>query len=60
MRAMLPDIEGKAVVITGAGNGLGVAAARRLADHGARLVLGARRLRPASRELQCVSPIPGK
>src|SRR5690242_11170422 len=38
------SIEGKVVVITGASSGLGEAAARHLARHGAKLVLGARRL----------------
>jgi NADP-dependent 3-hydroxy acid dehydrogenase YdfG len=37
-------IKGKVVVITGASSGLGEAAARHLARHGAKLVLGARRL----------------
>ncbi len=37
-------IAGKTIVITGASSGLGEAAARYLAGHGAQLVLGARRL----------------
>jgi NADP-dependent 3-hydroxy acid dehydrogenase YdfG len=41
---MSTNIEGKVVVITGASSGLGEAAARQLARHGAKLVLGARRL----------------
>lgn len=41
---MAQGIEGKVVVITGASSGLGEAAARRLAEGGAKLVLGARRL----------------
>jgi NADP-dependent 3-hydroxy acid dehydrogenase YdfG len=41
---MTQGIEGKVVVITGASSGLGEAAARRLAQGGAKLVLGARRL----------------
>lgn len=41
---MSNNIEGKVVVITGASSGLGEAAARHLARHGAKLVLGARRL----------------
>jgi Short-chain alcohol dehydrogenase of unknown specificity len=40
---MSAGIEGKVVVITGASSGLGEAAARHLAEHGARVVLGARR-----------------
>ena len=41
---MAQGIKDKVVVITGASSGLGEAAARRLAQHGAKLVLGARRL----------------
>jgi NADP-dependent 3-hydroxy acid dehydrogenase YdfG len=41
---MTQDIRDKVVVITGASRGNGAATARRLATHGARLVLGARRL----------------
>jgi NADP-dependent 3-hydroxy acid dehydrogenase YdfG len=41
---MTQGIEGKVVVITGASSGLGEAAARALAQGGAKLVLGARRL----------------
>lgn len=41
---MRDNIAGKVVVITGASSGLGAATARHLAEHGARLVLGARRL----------------
>lgn len=40
----LPNIANKVVVITGASSGLGEAAARALADNGAKLVLGARRI----------------
>jgi NADP-dependent 3-hydroxy acid dehydrogenase YdfG len=40
---MSQGIENKVVVITGASSGLGEAAARHLARHGAKLVLGARR-----------------
>lgn len=40
---MNDNIEGKVVVITGASSGLGEAAARLLAEKGAKLVLGARR-----------------
>src|SRR5215472_14717063 len=42
--AMALGIKDKIVVITGASSGLGEAAARHLAEHGAKLVLGARRL----------------
>lgn len=51
----MPNIEGKVVVITGASSGLGEAAARALAERGARLTLGARRidrLRSLAEELQ--------
>ncbi len=41
---MSHNIDGKVVVITGASSGLGEATARHLAQHGAKLVLGARRL----------------
>ena len=41
---MSNNIQGKVVVITGASSGLGEAAARELARHGAKLVLEARRL----------------
>lgn len=41
---MTQGIKDKVVVVTGASSGLGEAAARRLAQHGAKLVLGARRL----------------
>jgi NADP-dependent 3-hydroxy acid dehydrogenase YdfG len=41
---MAEAIKGKVVVITGASSGLGKAAARRLAQNGAKLVLGAQRL----------------
>src|SRR4249919_2668038 len=41
---MTEGIEGKVVVITGASSGLGEATARHLAHHGARLVIGARRI----------------
>jgi NADP-dependent 3-hydroxy acid dehydrogenase YdfG len=41
---MKERIKDKVVVITGASSGLGEAAARRLAQNGAKLVLGARRL----------------
>lgn len=41
---MSNNIEGKVIVITGASSGNGAATARLLARHGAKLVLGARRL----------------
>ncbi|NWA28619.1 SDR family oxidoreductase [Pseudomonas gingeri] len=41
---MYQNIDGKVVVITGASSGLGEATARLLAQHGAKVVLGARRL----------------
>ena len=41
---MTKGIENKVVVITGASSGLGEPAARLLAENGAKLVLGARRI----------------
>lgn len=41
---MADNIKNKVVVITGASSGLGEATARHLAQEGARVVLGARRL----------------
>ena len=41
---MTQNIDGKVVVITGASSGLGEATARHLAQHGAKLVMGARRV----------------
>ena len=41
---MSNNIEGKVIVITGASSGLGEAAARHLSEHGAIVVLGARRV----------------
>lgn len=40
----MPNIEGKVVAITGASSGIGEAAAKLLAEKGARVVLGARRM----------------
>src|SRR5690606_33147771 len=45
------SIEGKVVVITGASSGMGAAAARHLAAHGAAVVLGARRVEGLERSL---------
>jgi NADP-dependent 3-hydroxy acid dehydrogenase YdfG len=42
--AMYPTVAGKVIAITGASSGIGAAAARLLAHHGAHLVLGARRV----------------
>ncbi len=52
---MTKGIDGKVVVITGASSGMGEATARHLAEHGAKLVLGARRidrLRALAEELE--------
>ncbi len=38
------DLEGKTVVVTGASRGIGAAAARRLAQHGANIVVSSRKL----------------
>jgi NADP-dependent 3-hydroxy acid dehydrogenase YdfG len=48
---MTQGIKDKVVVITGASSGLGEATARHLARHGARLVLGARRIQALAQEL---------
>ena len=40
------ELQGKVVVITGASSGIGRATAHRFAEHGARLVVAARRIRP--------------
>lgn len=56
---MSDNIEGKVIVITGASSGLGLAAARFLAERGARVVLGARRgdrLRQVAEELNRQAP----
>uniref|UniRef100_UPI0013D6A864 SDR family NAD(P)-dependent oxidoreductase n=1 Tax=Proteus vulgaris TaxID=585 RepID=UPI0013D6A864 len=39
----MQDMNGKVVAVTSASSGIGEAIARRLATHGARVVLGARR-----------------
>ena len=66
---MSESIAGKVVVITGASSGLGEAAVRRLAAHGAKLILGARRIDrlqalaagldpPETRQSRQTSPMP--
>jgi NAD(P)-dependent dehydrogenase (short-subunit alcohol dehydrogenase family) len=40
--AQLPDLRGKTALVTGANSGIGLGAARALAEHGAQVVLGCR------------------
>jgi NADP-dependent 3-hydroxy acid dehydrogenase YdfG len=57
--SMSDNIQDKVVVITGASSGLGEATARMLAQHGAHVVLGARRLeRLESLQAICEPPEP--
>ena len=52
---MRSELQGKVVVITGASSGIGRATAHRFAEHGARLVVAARRVRPLDQAVrECV------
>ena len=52
---MRSELRGKVVVITGASSGIGRATAHRFAEHGARLVVAARRVRPLDQAVrECV------
>ncbi len=53
-------IQGKVVVITGAGSGIGTATALLLAERGATVVLGARRLAPLAALAQSITAAGGK
>lgn len=58
MHTFTPDIEGKVVIITGAGTGIGEATARLLSSRGAKLVLAGRRAEPLAalaKALDCVA-----
>jgi NAD(P)-dependent dehydrogenase (short-subunit alcohol dehydrogenase family) len=55
------EIKGKVIIVTGASSGIGLAVARRLTDHGARVVLAARdeeRLRELEKELDGSMAVP--
>jgi NAD(P)-dependent dehydrogenase (short-subunit alcohol dehydrogenase family) len=60
----MPEINGKVIVITGAGSGMGEAYAMLLAGHGAKVVLGisgttaSRHWPAASRKAAVTSPTP--
>ena len=54
---MIHSIKDNMVVITGPSSGLGEATARHLARHGAKLVLGARRLERLQAHAKELSPL---
>jgi NAD(P)-dependent dehydrogenase (short-subunit alcohol dehydrogenase family) len=52
---MCSELQDKVVVITGASSGIGRATAQRFAEHGAKLVVAARRMRPLDQAVhECV------
>ena len=56
----IPDQSGKVAVVTGGNGGLGLATVRHLAEHGARVVIGARNLDKAEAARQSVeAAVPG-
>lgn len=56
----IPDLSGRVAVVTGGNGGLGLATSRELADHGARVVIGARNLEKAESARQTIeSEVPG-
>ena len=56
----MPNIIDKVVVITGASSGIGESTAKLLAEHGARVVLGARRSSRIEAVVQEISASGGK
>ena len=54
--AFVPDMSGKTVIITGANSGIGLATAKTLAAHGARVVLA---VRSPAKGAQAAATIPG-
>jgi NAD(P)-dependent dehydrogenase (short-subunit alcohol dehydrogenase family) len=56
----MKDLDGKAIIITGAGSGIGRATATMLGGHGARLVLAGRRKGPLSETADLVRAAGGK
>src|ERR1700689_5370175 len=56
----MPNITNKVVVITGASSGIGESTAKLLAEQGAKVVLGARRLNRINAVVQAISATGGK
>src|SRR5256886_17254052 len=59
-RTEMSNITDKVVVITGASSGIGESAAKLLAEHGAKVVLGARRSNRIDKAVQEISAAGGK